>query len=327
VALYVIIPSDLALELHEPLRRHFRHEPSVFVVVERRSASQASPAGARRRVEDGEGPVPSRRVVLPSAAPESLPPEAHPHANRLRYFVTMDPAAPGVADIESLRLVARFQRGDATAFDGLYRRHFASIYNYARMATSSADHAEDVAQQVFFRAARALPRYRIQPEVPFRAWLLTITRREVLRVLQGHAAVEPRDPEEIAAMTEVTGEDRWAAKWLTLPGIAELVDELPRRQQQVLMLRYALGMSVRETASVIGASEDAVNSLRRRALETLRGGVEELGYAPTRTDRNPMMMWIRRKLSPVLTRRGSAPWRGHDPNLRPDRRFFRPVGF
>jgi RNA polymerase sigma-70 factor (ECF subfamily) len=176
----------------------------------------------------------------------------------------MDPAAPGVADIESLRLVARFQRGDATAFDGLYRRHFASIYNYARMATSSADHAEDVAQQVFFRAARALPRYRIQPEVPFRAWLLTITRREVLRVLQGHAAVEPRDPEEIAAMTEVTGEDRWAAKWLTLPGIAELVDELPRRQQQVLMLRYALGMSVRETASVIGASEDAVNSLRRR---------------------------------------------------------------
>jgi RNA polymerase sigma-70 factor (ECF subfamily) len=309
MALYVIIPNELARDLHEPLRRHFLRSPSVRVIVERRAAGSGSPAAtppptAGRRAEDrGSAPAAARRVVLPTPAPEKLPPEVLPHAHRLRFFTTIDSGAPGVADLESARLVAGFQSGDSSAFDELYRRHFPGIYNYARMSLSSLDQAEDVAQQVFLRALQALPRYEIHPEVPFRAWLTKIARREVLRALERHAPVEPRDPSEFASMSEVAGPDRWATKWLTLPGVAELVEELPRRQQQVLMLRYAIGLNVSETAAVISATEDAVNSLRRRALEKLRGGIEELGYAPPRMRRSGMPMRMRLKPSPVVGRR------------------------
>jgi RNA polymerase sigma-70 factor (ECF subfamily) len=308
MALYVIIPNDLARELHEPLRQHFLRKPSVRVIVERRGSDADSAAAppARtggRRAEDRGAAPPARRVVLPTPAPEELPPEVLPHAHRLRFFTTIDPAAPGVADIESVRLVAAFQRGDAAAFDELYRRHFPGIYNYARMSLTSLDEAEDVAQQVFLRALRGLPRYKVQPEVPFRAWLTKIARHEVVRVLRRHAPVEPRDPGELASMSELAGPDRWATNWLTLPGVAELVDQLPRRQQQVLMLRYAVGLTVSETAAVISASEDAVNSLRRRALDRLRGGIEELGYAPSNLRRRgmPMRMWL--EPSPVVGHR------------------------
>jgi RNA polymerase sigma-70 factor (ECF subfamily) len=315
VALYIIIPSDLAHALHEPLRRHFVHDRGVHVIVERRETSpealdEARPAGGLRRAGDGARSTPARKIVVSAPRPHSLPAEVLPHAERLRFFTSIEPNAAAVADAESIRLVARFQQGGSQAFDELYRRHYSGVYDYARLALGRPDVAEDVAQQVFLRVLQALPRFEVQPKVPFRAWVLTIARREVLRSLS-RTVPEPRDPEEIASLAQLTGPDRWATTWLGLPDFLELVEELPRRQQQVLMLRYAIGLSVKETAAVMSTSEDAVNSLRRRSLEQLRDGLEELGFASSRVrKRRRMMMRARRQLSPVLRHRRSAAVRG-----------------
>lgn len=307
MALYVIIPTDLAAELHEPLRRYFVRDPSTHVIVERRSPEAVGAAAAQRngrRIEDPRRPPPARRLVLPTRAPD-LPPEAMPHKGELRFILSLDPAAPGAADPESLHLVSRFQHGDDRAFEGLYRRHFDQVYSYIRMALRNVHQAEEVAQEVFVRASQALPRFEIRPDVPFRAWLMAITRGEVHRVLAlKRQPAEPRDPQEIAAMPELIGPDR-SSQWLTLPGVDELVDALPQRQQQVLMLRYAMELSVQETATVMHTTPDAVDKLRRRALDGLRDGIRGLGYEPSdsRSERMAMSAWARP--SPVLQSRRS----------------------
>jgi RNA polymerase sigma-70 factor (ECF subfamily) len=306
VALYVIIPSDLAPELHEPLRRHFLRDRSTHVIVERRSGDQpAQEPRSGRRVQDPKRPPSSRRLVLPGRAPD-LPPEAVPHKDALRFVLSLDADAPGAADPETLQLVARFQHGDARAFDALYRRHYGQVYGFVRMALHNVHQAEDVTQEVFTRASQALPRYEIRPEVPFRAWLMAISRGEVLRVLKRQPA-EPLDPHEIAAMPALSGPDR-PTRWLTLPGVSELVDALPERQQQVLVLRYAIGLSGEETASVMGTTRHAVDGLRRRALDKLRDGMSELGYEPAQTRTDRLSMSERLRTSPVLRRRRSILW-------------------
>lgn len=60
---YVLVPYDLAATLHEPLRRHFRKDPSVEVVVERRRAERRG--GRDRRLKEGKPPGgKERRQVL-----------------------------------------------------------------------------------------------------------------------------------------------------------------------------------------------------------------------------------------------------------------------
>ncbi len=295
---YVIIPSDLAHELHEPLRQHYAHDATIRVIVERRATDDAARTRSGRRAGD-RGPSP--RMTISASAPGSLPPEAVPHAQRLRFLRLIEPDAPDVADRDSLRLVARFQHGDPEAFDALYRRHYESVYSYLRMSLRDADHAEDVAQQVFVRALRGLPRYRFQPAVPFWSWLREIARNEVRRALRGRGiTVQVHDPHELEQTSAP-----WA-DWHSARTLLELGEQLPERQQHVFILRYGIGLSIAETAAVMSVSEDAVKSLCKRALARAREEMRDMRptISEPLTQRLPMLSRLRR--SPVLNRRRAA---------------------
>ena len=298
MARYVIIPIDLAHELHEPLRRHYQDDPSVHVIVERRRPDDASSraASAGRRTAD-RGPAGRSRRVVVSTAPGLLPPEALPHARRLRFLRTVDSDSPEIADRESLQLVARFQQGDRDAFEALYRRHFDDIYGYLRISLGSVQQAEDVSQQVFIRALQALPHYKFRPNVPFWPWLREIARNEVRRALRPRGvSIEPRDPTEI----DVAGEA--LSGWQSERRLIALSEQLPRREQQVFMLRYGVGLSIAETAAVIEATEDAVKSLAKRALARVRQEMRDAGDAPP----HRMPMDRRLRSSPVVGSRRAA---------------------
>ena len=55
-------------------------------------------------------------------------------------------------------LVERVKAGDARAFDTLHRRHYAKIYRLAYLKTGSAEDAQDVASETFYRALEHLPK-------------------------------------------------------------------------------------------------------------------------------------------------------------------------
>ncbi len=81
--------------------------------------------------------------------------------------------------VSDAALVDRARGGDREAFGALVDRHRAAVFRTARAALRSATEAEDVAQEVFVVAYRALGTYR--GEAAFRTWLLAIAWRRAVR--------------------------------------------------------------------------------------------------------------------------------------------------
>jgi RNA polymerase sigma-70 factor (ECF subfamily) len=181
---------------------------------------------------------------------------------------------PGTTDDE---LVERARRGHAAAYDELVRRYTETAFRTAYLVTGSAADAEEVAQDAFVKAHRALSRFRAG--APFRPWLLRIVGNEARnrrRSAGRRAALELRAAEHMDAGAFVpspegaaeASEDRRALLWA--------LDQLPDEQRQVVACRYLLQLSVEETAGSLAIPEGTVKSRQARALDRLR----ELMEAP-----------------------------------------------
>jgi RNA polymerase sigma-70 factor (ECF subfamily) len=169
-------------------------------------------------------------------------------------------------------LVARARRGDTGAFGVLVGRHQRAALRTAFAVMGSESEAEDVTQEAFVKAFRALPRFR--EGLPLRPWLMQIVanearnrrrsqgRRERLAVraaaVGGTARRESGSAEELALGAVSAGELRAA--------LARLDD----RDRTVIALRYFAGLSEAETAAALDVPAGTVKSRLSRALDRLR---------------------------------------------------------
>jgi RNA polymerase sigma factor (sigma-70 family) len=129
--------------------------------------------------------------------------------------------------------------------------------------------ADDAFQETFLSALRAYPRLR--PDSNLRGWVLTIAHH---KALDTHRA-RKRHPVPVAEIHDrparsATGADGPDDHW-------ERVRALPRRQREVLTLRYAADLTHAEIAHVLGCSEEAA---RRAAADGLKNLRKELTDVP-----------------------------------------------
>ena len=174
------------------------------------------------------------------------------------------------------RLIRSAIGGDTHAFGVLVTRHERAVRRLATALVGSTD-ADDVAQDAFVRAYRALATFR--PGSPFRPWLLRIvanqagnTRRGTRRRERRNAQVAARryayEPEP-EAVVEQTDERRRLIAALSV---------LPEKDRQVLTIRYLLGYSEAETAEVLGCAPGTVKSRGSRALAKLRAHINTAAW-------------------------------------------------
>jgi RNA polymerase sigma factor (sigma-70 family) len=160
----------------------------------------------------------------------------------------------------------RLDPGSAAAYlSELFERHGATVLGLSRLLLRNREEAEDAVQQTFLSAYRSLLG-GVRPRQPA-AWLATIARNECRSRMvqhvhepfgeQDHECPLP-DPVAVAAARADLGE-LWRA-----------IGELPRRQQEALMLREFSGLSYGELAEALAVSEPAVESLLFRARRDLR---------------------------------------------------------
>ena len=162
-------------------------------------------------------------------------------------------------------LVRAAQAGSADAVDELFRRHWPAAHRAAWLVVHDAAAAEDIAQEAFLSALRALDRFdRRRPLGP---WLHRIvvnraidwSRARALRPETGAVPDEPA-PEEDRGL----GEDVVAA-------LAALGPE----HRAVVVLRHLLGYTPGEIATMLDLPRGTVNSRLRRALDSLAIALEE----------------------------------------------------
>ncbi|HXH05439.1 MAG TPA: sigma-70 family RNA polymerase sigma factor [Vicinamibacterales bacterium] len=172
-----------------------------------------------------------------------------------------------------VEIAERCRRGDAAAFEELYRRHAARLYNLAcRMLGTSAD-AEDAVQEVFLTAYRRIASYR--GEAALGTWLYRLAVNHCVDRLRGRIARDDRatDPLDTpGAAAPSVRPDRLVERL----DLEAAILRLPDGCRTVFVLHDVEGLEHREIAGLLGISEGTSKSqlhkarLRLRAL--LRGG-------------------------------------------------------
>ncbi|MFD6419578.1 ECF subfamily RNA polymerase sigma factor, BldN family [Streptomyces sp. NPDC060194] len=182
------------------------------------------------------------------------------------------PVRRPAADSEAARmmeLVERAQAGESDAFGRLYDQYSDTVYRYIYYRVGGKATAEDLTSETFLRALRRIGTFTWQGR-DFGAWLVTIARNLVadhfkssrfrLEVTTG----EMLDANEVERSPEDSVLER-----LSNAALLDAVRRLNPQQQECVTLRFLQGLSVAETARVMGKNEGAIKTLQYRAVRTL----------------------------------------------------------
>jgi RNA polymerase sigma factor (sigma-70 family) len=168
------------------------------------------------------------------------------------------------------KLIALVRRGRDDAFDVLVGRYRPRLLAFCRNMMRSSEDAEDVLQEVFVNAYRAM-RADDRP-IQAKAWLYRIARNRCLNELRRNTAagVESMDVFETNEPTAVETVER-------REHIAEIVRDvkrLPEQQRAALLLREMEGLPYQQIADVLETTVPSVKSLLVRARMGLAEGAE-----------------------------------------------------
>jgi RNA polymerase sigma-70 factor (ECF subfamily) len=190
--------------------------------------------------------------------------------------MSVDPASerlPGLLRAGAARkrregaLVREAQRGSAEALEELFRRHWRRAHRAAYLVVGDSAAAEDIAQESFLAAVRALDRF--DRGRPFGPWLHRIAVNRAIdfaraRALRAESALPAAGSEAAGETPDPISEELMAA-----------LGELSPEHRAVVVLRYVLEYTPGEIGEILDLPRGTVNSRLRRALDRLRPAIEE----------------------------------------------------
>jgi RNA polymerase sigma-70 factor, ECF subfamily len=152
------------------------------------------------------------------------------------------------------------QRGSASDLEALFRIHWPRAYRAAYLVTHDAQAAEDIAQEAFLAAIRALDRF--DRRRPFGPWLHRIVVNRAIdwtRARRLRAEVELTESLPAADPPAPPPDDLLAA-----------LRRLPPEHRAVIVLRHLLDFTPGEIAEALDLPRGTVNSRLRRGLDSLK---------------------------------------------------------
>jgi RNA polymerase sigma-70 factor, ECF subfamily len=174
-------------------------------------------------------------------------------------------------------LVQRFLDGEEAAFDHLVERYYQRLDRLAQHIVRNPSAAEDITQEAFLRAYRALPRFRGEASVY--AWLYRITVNLCLNYLRQQS----NRPSMAADLSDVSvsapDPSALVEGWERHRAIRNAIEALPPHYRIAVILRELEGLSYQEIADLlavpVGTVKSRLNYGKRLLQETLRGLLNE----------------------------------------------------
>jgi RNA polymerase sigma-70 factor (ECF subfamily) len=170
-----------------------------------------------------------------------------------------------LTDGEVIQLVGANRRDEALA--EILRAYRRKVFGLAYSFVRSRETAEDVAQEVFIRIWRALPAF--DGRAALSTWIYTITRNTSMSALRdGRSRGSPGElatPAEADVADESESVETSAEKALLM----QLIEQLPERQRQVVLLFYMQEQSLEEVATMLAMPVGTVKTLLHRARARL----------------------------------------------------------
>jgi RNA polymerase sigma factor (sigma-70 family) len=169
-------------------------------------------------------------------------------------------------------LLARYARGDAAAFEALYRRHEMRVWRYLRRNLGNRATADDLLQDVWFAVARDAARYA--PSARFTTWLFTIAHNRMIDSIRASR----RQPHLESLGCEADSSPGPLAAAVAADQAAafiQAIEALPHDQRQSFLLQVEGDLSVEEIAAITRSSFETTKSRLRYARTKLRESLKE----------------------------------------------------
>jgi len=160
------------------------------------------------------------------------------------------------------RLVALLRRGNDHAFEVIVDRYQARLLGFCRQMLSSTEDAEDVLQEVFVNAHRAI--LADEREIKLRPWLYRIARNRCLNHLRKPVA-EGKDSMDAHPIVEAASTHERVQNREEFRQLLSDVGRLPETQRTALLLREMDALSYEEIAQAMQTTVPSVKSLLVRA--------------------------------------------------------------
>ncbi|MER7580045.1 ECF subfamily RNA polymerase sigma factor, BldN family [Kitasatospora sp. NPDC097691] len=168
-----------------------------------------------------------------------------------------------------MELVERAQAGESEAFGRLYDHYADTVYRYIYYRVGSRATAEDLTSETFLRALRRIGTFTWQGR-DFGAWLVTIARNLVAdHFKSSRFRLEVTTGEMLDSNECERSPEESVLESLSNAALLDAVRRLNPQQQECVTLRFLQGLSVAETARIMGKNEGAIKTLQYRAVRTL----------------------------------------------------------
>jgi RNA polymerase sigma-70 factor (ECF subfamily) len=171
-------------------------------------------------------------------------------------------------------LLARLRAGQARAFEELVTTYQHRIFGVALRMLGSRAEAEDIAQETFLRAHRALGEFR--GEARLGTWLYAIASRLCLnRLASAQRRLERSDEEALLRHPAAAGDAAAALEaGERAAALHEAIAALPEERRIVVVLRDLEGLAYEEIAEVLGLELNTMRSRLHRARLDLKAKLE-----------------------------------------------------
>jgi RNA polymerase sigma-70 factor (ECF subfamily) len=213
---------------------------------------------------------------------------SEPLPSTARSVAESSPESGAHADAEQL---ARLLAGDAMAWRDLHRDHAPDVYRLARRFVHSDTEAEEVTQEVFVAAFRALDRFRGQSRL--KTWLYRITvNRALKRRRWWHRRREIGDDQLAPQIVSGPGPELRTVDRDQLRRLMACIDRLETRKRTVLVLHELEGLDTREIAQVLDCPRSTVLTRLARARNDLlalatRAGLDVARFESSGAEASP----------------------------------------
>jgi RNA polymerase sigma-70 factor (family 1) len=175
----------------------------------------------------------------------------------------------GFADNGDFKWVQALKKGDARAFDKLFDLYGKRLFHFSLGYLKSKEEAEEVVQDVFLKIWNN--RSTLKPELSFRSYLFTISYRHITEKFRKINRERQYLHEITETVVDFTDElDERSSYQSMLQLVEQLIEKLPARQREVLLMRKMEGIPVNEIAGKLGIAPKTVEQHYTQALKNLK---------------------------------------------------------
>ena len=180
-------------------------------------------------------------------------------------------------EVSNSELVKKSQLGDKSAFEELVKRHQDLVFSLSFKLTGNRELANDVAQEAFIRAWKAIEKFR--GDSTFGTWIYRITVNTawtLRKKAKKHYSLNIEDTKEPVVIDEKKDPELVAINSDLSVVLRKALNQIPLEQRIIVELKNIEGRSHKEIADYLDISVTAAKVRLHRAHQKLRNILEEI---------------------------------------------------